>query len=65
MTSNESLARTKELLDRLRGKLDELERRADGADVDAAVDDLQEVAELAKEIEAEIVRARARADAGT
>jgi predicted translin family RNA/ssDNA-binding protein len=57
-----SLQRAQELLERLRGKLDELEQRADSADADTAVEDLAEIAELAKEIEAEI--GRARADAG-
>ena len=65
MSANESLQRAQELLERLRGKLDELERLADTGDVDAAVDDLAEIAELAKEMEAEITRARSRADAGT
>jgi len=64
MSANESLQRAQELLERLRGKLDELERLADTGDVDAAVDDLAEIAELAKEMEAEITRARSRADAG-
>ena len=39
-------------------------RLAAGGDVDAAVDDLAEIAEIAKEIEAEIQRARQAADAG-
>jgi len=65
MSANEGLQRAQELLERLRGKLDELERLADTGDVDAAVDDLAEIAELAKEMEAEIMRARSRADAGT
>jgi len=64
MSANEGLQRAQELLERLRGKLDELERLADTGDVDAAVDDLAEIAELAKEMEAEITRARSRADAG-
>jgi methyl-accepting chemotaxis protein len=63
--SNESFQRAEELLERLRLKLDRLEELADGSgDVDEAVDDLAEVAEIAKEIEAEVQRARRAADAG-
>ena len=65
MSSAESLQRAEELLERLRGKLDELERLAAAEDVDGAVDDLAEIAEIAKEIEAELGEARARADAGS
>jgi hypothetical protein len=65
VSAAESLQRAEELLERLRGKLDVLERLAVEGDVDAAVDDLAEVAEIAKELEAELVRARTRADAGT
>ena len=64
MSSAESLQRAEELLERLRGKLDALERLAAEGDVDGAVDDLTDVAEIAKELEAELVRARTRADAG-
>jgi uncharacterized protein YoxC len=63
--SNESLQRAEELLERLRGKVDELETLAQGeGDVDRAVEDLAAIAEIAKEIEAEIQRARRAADAG-
>ncbi len=63
--SNASLQRAEELLERLRGKVDELETLAAGdGDVDRAVDDLAAIAEIAKEIEAEIQRARRAADAG-
>ncbi len=63
--SNASLQRAEELLERLRLKIDRLEQLAgDGGDVDEAVDDLAEVAEIAKEIEAEVQRARQAADAG-
>jgi hypothetical protein len=48
----------------MRAKLDALEQLADAGDVDAAVDDLAEIAELAKQIEAEVQRARTSADAG-
>jgi hypothetical protein len=64
VSAAESLQRAEELLERLRIKLDALERLAAEGDVDGAVDDLAEVAEIAKELEAELVRARTRADAG-
>ena len=64
VSANESLGRAQELAERLRAKLDALERLAEAGDVDAAVDDLAEIAELAKQIEAEVQRARASADAG-
>ena len=64
MSANESLGRAQELAERLRAKLDGLERLAEAGDVDAAVDDLAEIAELAKQNEAEVQRARASADAG-
>ena len=57
--STEALQRAEELLERLRSKIDGLEQLAAGAsDVDAAVDDLAEIAELAKELEGEVQRAR-------
>jgi predicted translin family RNA/ssDNA-binding protein len=63
VSAAESLQRAEELLERLRQKLDVLERLAAEGDVDGAVDDLAEVAEIAKELEAELLRARTRADA--
>ena len=63
--SDASLQRAEELLERLRTRVDALEASADaGGDVDEAVDGLVEIAELAKEIEAEVQRARQAADAG-
>jgi len=63
--SNEALQRAEELLERLRVRVDGLETTAEGgADVDAAIDALAEIAEIAKEIETEIQRARQAADAG-
>ena len=63
--SDESLQRAEELLERLRVRVDTLEASADtGGDLDAAVDGLAEIAELAKEIESEVQRARQAADAG-
>jgi phage shock protein A len=59
MTAAESLQRVEELLERLRAKVDGLEHLAEsGGDVDSAVDDLALIAEIAKELETEIQRAR-------
>jgi hypothetical protein len=63
--SDASLQRAEELLERLRVRVDALEANADtGGDLDEAVDGLTEIAELAKQIEAEVQRARQAADAG-
>ena len=64
--ADEALARAEELLGRLNAKRDELERlaEADDLDGDAAVDVIAELAEIAKEIEGELTRARTLADAG-
>ena len=67
MTSpvDEALARAEELLATLNAKREELERLAAAEDVDgdAAVDLIGELAELARQIEAELTRARGLADA--
>jgi len=66
MTSvDEALAKAEELLVRLNERREELERLADADDVDgeAAVDVIAELAELARQIEAELTRARTMADA--
>jgi len=62
---DEALARAEELLGTLNAKRDELERLAatDDVDGDAAVDLITELAELARQIEAELTRARTLADA--
>jgi len=60
LTAEESLSKAEELLGRLesaRAKLEETD------DPDQAVEVLQELAELAKEIEAELQRARRAAEA--
>ena len=63
--ADESLQRAEELLERLRTRVDALEASADaGGDIDEAVDGLAEIAELAREIETELQRARQAADAG-
>jgi hypothetical protein len=62
---DQALRHAEELLDRLSARREELERlaSADELDGDAAVGLVSELAELAKEIEAELTRARATADA--
>ena len=63
--ADESLQKAEELLERLRTRVDVLEASADaGGDVDEAVDGLAEIAEIAREIESELQRARQAADAG-
>ena len=62
--SSESLGRAQELLEWLQAKLADLERAAESGETDGAVDDLTQIAEIAKEIEAEVQRARLAADAG-
>ena len=62
---DEALARAEELLAKLNERRDELERlaAADDVDGDAAVDLIAELAELARQIEAELTRARSLGDA--
>jgi hypothetical protein len=59
-----SLRRAEELLERLERTRAELERIAGADDPDAAIDVLAQLAEIAKEVEAELARARREADAG-
>lgn len=63
--ADEHLARAEELLARLDERRQELERLAAADEVDggAAVDVIGELAEIAKEIESELNRARVLADA--
>jgi hypothetical protein len=65
MSVDEALARAEELLASLNARREELERlaAADDLDGDAAVDLIAELAELARQIEAELTRARTLADA--
>lgn len=65
MSADEALTRAEELLERLKATREELEQLASAGEPDAAIDVLTELAELAKEVEAELRKARARADAGT
>ena len=61
----DALARAEELLGTLNERRDELERLASAEDVDgdAAVELIAELAELARQVEAELTRARNLADA--
>ncbi len=62
---DDALARAEELLGQLNERREELERlaAADDVDGDAAVDLIAELAELARQIEGELTRARNLADA--
>ena len=62
-SADEALGRAEELLERLKATREELERLAVQEDAESAVEVLTELAELAKEVEAELAKARARADA--
>ena len=62
--ADEALGRAEELLERLKATRNELERLAAEENAEAAVDVLTELAELAREVEAELAKARSRADAG-
>lgn len=61
----EALSRAEELLARLNERREALEQLAQADDIEgeAAVDLIAELAELAREIEAELTRARTLADA--
>ena len=61
-TADEALARAEELLERLRATREELERLAVEENAEAAVEVLTELAEIAKDVEAELAKARARAE---
>ena len=63
MAAEESLQRAEELLAKLEETRADLERLADSEDVDGAIDTLTRLSELAKEVEAELQRARREADA--
>ena len=63
MTAEESLRRAEELLARLEVTRAELERLTEADEPDRAIDVLTELAELAKQVETELQRARREADA--
>ena len=58
MSSEDSLRRAEDLLARLEQTREELGRMAEKEEAEAAIDVLSELAELAKEVEAELQRAR-------
>jgi hypothetical protein len=64
VSAEEALGKAEELLERLNERREQLERLAEADDVDgeAAVDLIAELAELARQIEAELTRARTMAD---
>ncbi len=64
-STDEALGRAEELLAQLNQKRSELERLAEADDIDgdAAVDLIADLADLARQIEAELTRARTIADA--
>ena len=61
-SADEALGRAEELLERLKTTRAELERLAAEENAEAAVDVLTELAELAKEVESELAKARSRAE---
>jgi hypothetical protein len=63
MTTEESLQRAEELLARLEATRAELERLTEADETDRAIEVLSELAELAKQVETELQRARREADA--
>jgi hypothetical protein len=65
VAAEDALARAEELLAKLEETRAELERLSGSEDTDGAIDALGRLAELAKEVEAELQRARREADAAT
>ena len=63
MGANESLRRAEELLARLESTRAELERLAMEENAEAAIDVLADLAEIAREVEVELARARSGSDA--
>jgi hypothetical protein len=61
-TADEALGRAEELLERLKATRDELEKLAAAENAEAAVEVLTELADLAKEVEVELAKARSRAE---
>lgn len=62
MSSEDPLRRAEELLDRLEKARAELERVAGGEDSEAAIEVLTELAEISKQVEAELSKARRDAE---
>ncbi len=64
MTAEDRLQRAEQLLARLDDLRDELARLAERGEADQAIDVLSQLAELAKEVEQELARAKQETDAG-
>jgi hypothetical protein len=62
VNSEDSLRRAEELLERLEKARAELARVAAGEDSEAAIEVLTELAEIAKQVEAELGKARREAE---
>jgi hypothetical protein len=62
VTAEDSLRRAEELLERLEKARAELARVAAGEDSEAAIEVLTELAEIAKQVEAELGKARREAE---
>ena len=65
MNAEDALTRAEELLARLEATRAELERLAEENNAEKAIDVLQELSQLAREVETELSRARRQADAGS
>ena len=63
MSSEDSLARAEELLARLEATRAELERLSESEDADRALDILTELADLSRQVEEELQRAKRDAEA--
>jgi len=63
MSTEDSLARAEELLARLEATRAELERLSESEDADRALDILTELAELSRQVEEELQRAKRDAEA--
>ena len=62
MSADESLAKAEELLARLESTRAELERLSEANDADRALDILSELADLSRQVEEQLQRAKQRAD---
>jgi hypothetical protein len=63
VSENDALARAEELLERLQKARAEVERLSAAGEVDATIEVLRELSEIAKAVEAELERARRDAGA--
>jgi hypothetical protein len=63
VSAEEALQRAEELLAKLEETRADLERMSESEDVDGAIEALTRLSQLAKEVEAELQKARREADA--